>query len=121
MEGGEEMEMIKPLCDHCANKGRQSAMLANAFLVAKENGTEVSLADGYGYYCSEDFRFYHPLRGYFSNLESPNDEIRPLVKYCGEDHCTFAKYIASAESSDEEAWTYRCVRDHQHESFSLER
>ncbi len=101
------MEM-KPLCDLCAHAGRESIMVPDAVIATcVEAGRIINPAQGYAYFCIEHDRFYHPARGYFSN-----EGVPPLVEYCGQEHCTFAKHIALAPYSLPETWIFQCFGDH---------
>ncbi len=100
---------IRPLCDVCARDYK----IFNVYMV---EGDVYEFPVGTVYACTAHGRIYHPERGYFSRTGAT--EITPFVKYCGEDRCTFSKYIATVESSLEETWTFRCVRDHEAEEHN---
>jgi hypothetical protein len=95
---------INPLCDICARDH-------NIFNVYMTEGEADEFPGGIGFACVIHGRLYHPERGYFSRDSAT--EVTTFVKYCGQNHCTLAKYIASAQSSLEETWTFRCVGDHE--------
>ena len=84
-------------------------MRTDAALASTSHGKVVEWAAGDAFHCAEHNRFYHPYRGYFSNLDA---RVDPLIEQCQDPKCSFSMYIARAESTVPATWTFRCPARH---------
>jgi hypothetical protein len=102
------IQMIKPMCDVCVRE----AGYFHPSMHMRELPVRGPL-ERVSYGCSAHERIYNPQLGYFSS--NPHSQRAPFTQTCQKGTCTFAMYVASAASADENTWLFRCV---EHDELS---